>query len=182
MNPWLYYTLAVLLVAGGLLCWLSNLFSLPGNWVLLGLVALFAFLVPEASGRGVSWTGVGILAALAVIGEVLEFAAGAAGAAKEGASKRSIFLSLIGAIVGSIMGATAGIPVPVIGSMVGALLGGSVGAFAGAYVGESWKERPHAAGVAVGKAAFIGRLWGTVGKFAIGAVMLGVAAADALFV
>jgi uncharacterized protein YqgC (DUF456 family) len=182
MNPWLYYTLAVLLVTGGFLCWLSNLLSLPGNWVLLGLVALFAFLVPETNGRGVSWAGVGVLLALAVVGEAIEFAAGAAGAAKEGASKRSIFLSLVGAIVGSVMGATAGIPVPVLGSMVGALLGGSLGAFAGAYAGEVWKERPHAAGVAVGKAAFLGRLWGTVGKFAVGAVMLGVTAADALFV
>ena len=66
--------------------------------------------------------------------------------------------------------------------MFGALLGGSLGAFAGAYLGELWSEKPHAAGYAVGKAAFIGRLWGTVGKFAVGAVMLGVAAADALFV
>ena len=35
---WLYYTLALLLICGGGLCWLSNLFSLPGNWILLGLV------------------------------------------------------------------------------------------------------------------------------------------------
>lgn len=182
MNPWLYYTLAVLLICGGLVCWLSNLFSLPGNWVLLGLVALFAFLVPESNGRGVSWTGVGILAALAVVGEVIELAAGAAGAAKQGASRRAVLLSLVGAIAGSIIGATAGIPIPVIGSMAGALLGGSVGAFAGAYVGETWKERGHATSVAVGKAAFIGRLWGTLGKFAVGAVMLGVASADAFFV
>ena len=182
VNPWLYYTLALLLLAGGLLCWLSNLFSLPGNWVLLGLVALFAFLIPEANGRGVSWTAVAIMVALAVIGEIIEFAAGAAGAAKQGASRRSILLSLVGAIAGSIVGATAGIPIPIIGSMMGALLGGSVGAFAGAYLGELWSEKGHPSGYAVGKAAFIGRLWGTVGKFAIGAVMLGVAAADALFV
>lgn len=182
MNPWLYYTLAVLLICGGLVCWLSNLFSLPGNWVLLGLVALFAFLIPEADGRGVSWMGVAILAALAAIGEIIEFAAGAAGAAKQGASRRAMLLSLVGAIIGSIIGATAGIPIPVIGSMVGALLGGSVGAFAGAYLGETWKERGHGASVAVGKAAFIGRLWGTVGKFAIGAVMLAVAVTDAIFI
>lgn len=182
VNPWLYYTLAALLLAGGVLCWLSNLFSLPGNWVLLGLVALFAFLAPETSDRGVSWTAVGIMAALAVIGEVIEFAAGAAGAAKQGASRRSILLSLVGGVAGSILGATAGIPIPVVGSMIGALLGGSIGAFAGAYFGEVWNEQTHSTGVAVGKAAFIGRLWGTVGKFAIGAVMLGVAAADALFV
>jgi uncharacterized protein len=182
VNPWLYYTLAVLLIACGMLCWLANLFSLPGNWVLLGLVALFAFLVPETSGRGVSWTAVGIMAALAVLGEIIEFAAGAAGAAKQGASRRAVVLSLVGALAGSILGATAGIPIPIFGSMIGALLGGSVGAFAGAYFGEVWSERPHAHGLNVGKAAFIGRLWGTLGKFVVGAVMLGVAAADALFV
>jgi uncharacterized protein YqgC (DUF456 family) len=182
VNPWLYYTLAILLIGGGVLCWLSNLFSLPGNWVLLGLVALFALLVPEENVRGVSWTAVGILAALAVLGEIVEFVAGAAGAAKRGASRRAILFSLIGAIAGSVLGATAGVPIPVIGSMIGALVGGSAGAFAGAYLGELWSERPHASGMAVGKAAFIGRLWGTVGKFAIGAAMLGVLTVDALFV
>jgi uncharacterized protein YqgC (DUF456 family) len=181
VNPWLYYALAALLVAGGLLCWLANLFSLPGNWILLGLAALFAWLVPQTGGRGVSWTTVTVLAALAVLGEVLEFVAGAAGAAKRGASRRAMLLSLVGAIAGSLLGATAGIPVPVVGSMVGALIGGSVGAFAGAYIGETWKERGHAASVAVGKAAFKGRIWGTIGKFAVGAVMLGVMAVDALF-
>ena len=40
MDFWLYYTLALLLICGGGLCWLSNLFSLPGNWILLGLAAV----------------------------------------------------------------------------------------------------------------------------------------------
>jgi uncharacterized protein YqgC (DUF456 family) len=181
MNPWLYYTLAVLVLFAGGLCWLSNLFSLPGNWILLALVALFAWLVPHTAGRGVAWTTVGVMAALAVLGEIVEFIAGAAGAAKQGASRRSIWLSLLGAVVGSIAGATAGLPIPVIGSIAGALLGGSAGAFGGAYLGELWSERTHSQGVAVGKAAFLGRLWGTLGKFAIGAAMLAIAAVDALF-
>lgn len=138
--------------------------------------------MPDDNGRGVSWSAVGVLAGLAVFGEIVEFAAGAAGAAKQGASRRSIVLSLIGGIAGSVLGAGAGIPVPVVGSLIGALLGGSAGAFAGAYYGEVSSEQSHSTGVAVGKAAFMGRLWGTVGKFAVGAVMLGVAAADALFI
>lgn len=181
MNIWLYYTLALLLICGGGLCWLSNLFSLPGNWLLLGLVALFAWLASAETGRGISWMTVGILAGLAVIGEVIEFFAGAAGAAKQGASKRSIFYSLVGGMAGSIMGAMAGLPVPVIGSLIAALLGGSLGAFAGAYLGEKSVERPHGESIAVARGAFTGRLWGTVGKFAVGAVMLGVATVDALF-
>lgn len=182
MNPWLYYSLALLLFFAGGLCWLSNLFSLPGNWALLAIVALFAFLLPHDGSRGVMWTTIGILLALAVVGEIVEFAAGAAGAAKLGASRRSIWMSLVGALVGSIGGAVVGLPIPVIGSMAAALLGGSAGAFAGAYLGEIQSERPHGPSVAVAKGAFFGRLWGTVGKFAIGAVMLGVATVDAIFV
>jgi uncharacterized protein YqgC (DUF456 family) len=182
MDPWLYYTFATLMLLAGALCWFSNLFSLPGNWALLALVAIFWYFVPQEGSRGISVNTLWILLALAVLGEIIEFAAGAMGAAKQGASRRSIWLSLAGAMAGSIMGATAGIPIPVIGSMIGALAGGSAGAFAGAYLGEVWSQRSHATGVAVGKAAFLGRLWGTLGKFALGAAMLGVAAADALFV
>lgn len=182
VNPWLYYCLAFLLVFAGGCCWLSNLFSLPGNWALLAVVALFAFLVPHEGSRGVSGTTVGILMALAVVGEIVEFAAGAAGAAKLGASRRSIWMSLVGAIVGSIGGAVIGLPIPVVGSMAAALLGGSAGAFAGAYLGEVQSKQPHGTSVAVAKGAFFGRLWGTVGKFAVGAVMLGVATVDALIV
>jgi uncharacterized protein YqgC (DUF456 family) len=182
MNAWLYYTLAVGLVAAGFVCWLTNLFSLPGNWVLLGLTALFAWLVPHDNSRGVSWNTVWILLALAIAGEIAEFVAGAAGAAKRGASRRSIWLSLVGAVAGSIGGAIVGLPIALIGSPIAALLGGAAGAFVGAYLGETWAQRPHGPSVEVAKGAFLGRLWGTVGKFAVGAVMLGVAAVDVLFV
>lgn len=182
MNPWLYYSLAAGLVAAGFVCWLANLFSLPGNWGLLGLTALFAWLVPHDSSRGIAWNTVWILLVLAVVGEIIEFLAGAAGAAKRGASRRSIWLSLVGALAGSIGGAIVGLPIALVGSPIAALLGGAAGSFAGAYLGETWAERPLGHSVAVAKGAFMGRLWGTVGKFAVGAVMLGVAAVDALFV
>jgi hypothetical protein len=52
----------------------------------------------------------------------------------------------------------------------------------GAYLGETWNNRSHGQRVEVAKAAFLGRLWGTVGKFAVGGVMLGVTAVDALFI
>jgi uncharacterized protein YqgC (DUF456 family) len=182
VNVWLYYTLAIVLVLACGVCWLANLFTLPGNWGIAALVALFAWLVPSVGSRGVSFTSVGILVALAAVGEAIEFAAGAVGAAKVGASRRSIWYSLVGAMAGSIGGAAMGMPIPVIGSLVAALVGGSLGAFAGAYLGESSLERTHGERVAVGKGAVIGRLWGTVGKFAVGAAMVAVAGVDALFV
>jgi hypothetical protein len=179
MSPWLYYTLATLLVLGGAVCWLANLLSLPGNWGLVALAGLFGYLVPMAEGRGVAWTTVWALLGLAVAGEIVEFAAGAMGAAKQGASRRAVAYSLVGALAGSIGGAIVGLPIPIVGPLAAALLGGSVGAFAGAYLGERKNEGSHATGMAVGRSAFWGRLWGTVGKFVVGAVMLGVLAVDA---
>ncbi len=180
MNAWLYYALAIGLVTAGFVCWLTNLFSLPGNWALLGITALFAWLVPQDTLRGVTWYTVWALLALAIAGEIIEFVAGAAGAAKRGASRRSIWLSLFGALVGSIGGAIIGLPIAVVGSPIAALLGGAAGAFIGAYSGEAWAARPHDHSVEVAKGAFVGRIWGTVGKFAVGAVMLGILAVDAL--
>jgi uncharacterized protein YqgC (DUF456 family) len=173
MDPvWTYYLWALLLVVACCIGWLLSLVTLPGNWLIVGFAALFAWLVPVEGGRGLSWKCVIALVVLAVIGEVIEFAAGAAGAAKQGASKRSVALSMIGAIAGSILGLMAGSPVPVIGSFVMALVGGALGAFGGAYLGEAWKGRPEEHRVAAGRGAFTGRIWGTMGKLAVGAVMV----------
>jgi hypothetical protein len=90
---------------------------------------------------------------------------------------------MVGAIVGSIVGVVAGapIPIPVVGPLVMAIMGGAAGAFGGAYLGETWKGRDEQARTAAGRGAFFGRIWGTVGKFAVGAVMLAVVAWDAFF-
>jgi uncharacterized protein YqgC (DUF456 family) len=177
---WVYYPSAAVLIALCLVAWLTTLVTAPGNWIVVGLVAVFAWLFPEADDRGISWTTVAVLAVVAVLGEVFEFGAGAAGAAKKGASRRSVGLSILGAAVGSILGLAAGAPGLIVGSFVMAVLGGAAGAFAGAYLGETWKGRSEAERVAAGKGAFVGRLWGTVGKLAAGAVMLAIVAWDAL--
>ena len=142
--------------------------------------AVFAWLARGEDGRGISWTTVWILVALAAVGEIIDFAAGAAGAAKRGASRRAMWLSLFGAFAGSIVGAMVGLPIGIVGSPIAALLGGAAGAFLGAYLGESWVGRPHGHSMEVAKGAFAGRIWGTVGKFAVGAVMLAVVTIDAL--
>ncbi len=125
-----------------------------------------------------SWAGVVGLLVLAVIGEGVEFAAGALGAAKSGASRRAVLLACVGALVGGIMGAIVGVPVPLVGSMIAALFGSAAGSFAGAYLGQQWSRKPHSESMAAGQGAFFGRLWGTGGKLLIGAVMLVVLAVD----
>jgi len=180
-GEWLYYLWALLLVAAGVFAWLLSLVALPGNWIVLGLAALFTWLFPEEAGRGMTWTTVGVLAVLAVVGELVEFGAGAAGAAKQGASRRGVALSILGAIVGSFTGLAIGAPILILGPFVMALLGGAAGAFAGAYVGEAWKGRTEEARIAAGRGAFAGRIWGTVGKLAVGAIMLAILTWDAFF-
>lgn len=179
MEPWAYYLWAVMLVFACGIAWLSSLITLPGNWFIAGFTALFAWLVPFEDGRGISWKAVAVLLAIAIVGEVVEFAAGAAGAAKQGGSKRGVALAMVGAVVGSIVGITVGLPIPVLGSFVMALVGGAAGAFIGAYFGEAWKGRAHDERVAVGRGAFTGRIWGTAGKLAVGAIMLIIVAWDA---
>ena len=178
---WNYYLWALLLVATCGVAWLLNLVALPGNWIVVGAAAVFTALMPEDLGRGVTWTTIIVLLVLAVIGEIIEFAAGAAGAAKQGASRRAIALSMVGAIIGSITGVAVGAPIPVLGSLLMAIFGGAAGAFAGAYLGEAWKGRGEPERTAAGRGAFFGRIWGTIGKFTVGAIMLAVVTWDALF-
>jgi hypothetical protein len=78
---WVYYSSAVLLVLVCIACWLTTLLTLPGNWIVVALVAGFAWLFPAELGRGIEWRTVIIAAVLAGVGELIEFGAGAAGAA-----------------------------------------------------------------------------------------------------
>lgn len=171
---WVYHLTGIVLVLASAAAWVATLFMLPGTWVIVGLVALAAFFLPEAPDRslGLSWYEVAGIGGLAVLGEVLEFVAGAAGAKKAGASRRAIGLSLVGAVAGSLLGATVGIPIPLVGPIVAALAGGGLGAFVGAWMGETWKGRLPAEKMAVSRMAMIGRVLGTVGKLAVGLVMV----------
>ena len=110
---------------------------------------------------------------LAALGELLEFLAGALGVTKAGGSRRGAILALVGSLAGGIVGLFVGLPIPVVGPIVGAMLLAGAGAFAGAVLGEQWKGRSFDDSWRIGKAAFWGRLLGTVVKTAIGAVMVG---------
>ncbi|MCA9215854.1 MAG: DUF456 domain-containing protein [Planctomycetales bacterium] len=178
---WTYYVWALLLFVLNVVAWTSNIFTLPGNWIIVALTAAFAWLFPSVDGStNVSWWCVLGLIILAGIGELIEFFASAAGAVKHGASRRAIVLSLIGSIVGSFAGVVIGAPVPVIGSAVGAIVFGAVGAFAGGYWGEQWRGNQHDQRIAVAQGALTGRLFGTFGKLFVGALMVGLATVDSL--
>src|SRR5262245_53660357 len=181
----MYWTFGVvLLFLANVACWLSTVFTLPGNWFIVALAALCAWLFPEHDGKtlGFTWTSVVLLAVLAGIGEVIEFAAGAAGAAKQGASRRGMALALVGAAVGSMVGAIIGVPIPVIGSLIAAVGGGAGGAFLGAYLGEYWKGRATEERLSISTGAMLGRVAGTVGKLAVGAAMVAYATVESFLI
>ncbi len=76
------YLYAVLLTVLNLGFWGGILFNLPGTWLMVLVTAVLTWWEPEYV--RVSWTVLGVAAGLAALGEVLEFALGAAGSGRAG--------------------------------------------------------------------------------------------------
>ena len=163
---------ALLLVFVALLCWAVTWLGLPGNWLIVAAAAVDAALVP--AGAAIGWRVVVGLLALAALGEGLELSLGAAQTARAGGTRRTALLSLLGSLAGGILGLFVGLPVPLIGPLVAAVLMAGLGAMAGAVLGEVSAGRDLPQSFRVGRAAFVGRLLGTLGKVLVGAVMIAV--------
>jgi len=155
---------ALLFVLAVLVFWSLNLFGLPGNWLIVAATVLYVWLTSEPGGGGVRWAAVAVVTALAVFGEIVEVGASAAGVKRVGGSRRGAVLALVGSVVGAITGLFVGVPIPVVGSVVAALLFAGLGALAGAMLGELSAGRSMATSWQVGRAAFWGRLFGTLAK------------------
>lgn len=141
--------------------WL-NLLSLPGNWLMLGVLCLAAWVGPE--GR-ITWGFVGLMTGAAVLGEVFEFAAQVMGGRRGGASGAGNF----GGIVGSIAGAIVLAPFALgLGSLFGALFG----AWVGCYAVETMRQQSRLKASEAAWGAFWGRSFGLVAKSAIGATII----------
>lgn len=165
-------SISILTSLWGLACWVASVLGLPGNWGLVATAALLAWLAPAEWAAHLSWPSVLVLAALAGLGELLEFIAGSAGVSQSGGSRRAMVLALVGSLVGAIVGFFVGLPIPVVGGLVASLLFSGLGAAAGAVVGQRWLGRNWTETMSVGWAAFYGRLLGTLGKSVCGAVMV----------
>ncbi len=165
---------AILLCASLACGWLLTLLGMPGNWLMVLAAVIYSWAVPPDARLGMSNTAVITLAGLAIAGEVIELAAGALGVAKVGGSRRSGVLALVGSVIGGVIGMGVGLPVPIIGSMLAAVFFAGLGALGGAMLGEQWKGRGADHTWQVGKAAFWGRIFGTLAKTIIASVMVGV--------
>lgn len=152
--------------------WIATLLGLPGNWGLVLLGGLLAYFVPESLHPAV---GIPILVTIvlaALVGELLEFLAGAMGVNQMGGSKRGAALALIGSIAGAIVGVVVGVPIPIIGSLIAALLFGGIGALVGAVAGERWAGKDWEQSFRIGWGALWGKLLGTLLKTICGSAML----------
>ena len=168
---------AALFVSAVLAIWSLNLFGLPGNWMIVAATVVYAWLTSAPGNGSTRWTAVAVITVLAVLGEVLEFGASAAGVKRVGGSRRGAVLALAGSVAGAMTGLFVGIPIPLIGSVVAAFVFAGFGALLGAMLGELTAGRSLADSWRVGRAAFWGRLFGTLAKTLVGAVMAGVAIA-----
>ncbi len=173
----LWVTGAVVLVLLLLTSWVTNVLGIPGNWINLALIGLWMFLARDTEVMGYTWIALIAMIVVAVLGEIIEFAAGALGTSAVGGSKRSGVLSLVGSMIGGVVGMFVGlpIPIPIIASVISALLFACGGALAGAALGEYWAEGKWDTSLKVGHAAFWARLIGTVAKTFCGAVIVAVA-------
>jgi hypothetical protein len=161
--------------------WFIQLIGLPGNWLIVAAAAGYATLLEPDALTAIGWNTVIALAALAVAGEVVELSASAMGVAKVGGSRRGAVLAIVGSMAGSMVGFVVGLPIPIVGSLAAAVLFGGAGALVGAILGESWKGRDFDASLEVGKAAFIGRVLGTVAKMIVSTIMVVVTLAAMIF-
>jgi uncharacterized protein YqgC (DUF456 family) len=148
------FLLAALLVALGLVGLL-----LP---VLPGVPLLLAGLVVAAWAEGfeqVGWGTLALIGAIGLLGSFIDFAAGAFGAKRFGASRAGI----AGAALGALLGLFFGLPGVLLGPFVGAVLGELLVA----------KRKPEAAGRA-GVGAALGLAFGAAAKLALAFTMIGV--------
>lgn len=144
-----------------------NVFSLPGNWVILAFVGLWRWLNPDAVNMGVFFFV--LLIGLAVIGELLELGVQVMKARKYGSSSSGTFMGLVGAIIGAILLA------PVFFGL-GAFIGALLGAWIGCFIMEILRGRPGHEAVTAAFGTMVGRFLGTVCKCGVGGVMLAITA------
>jgi uncharacterized protein YqgC (DUF456 family) len=167
------YFYAILITALNAVFWFSILLGLPGAWLMILLAVGVEAFGPDLQlfGKTVLWTAV----ALALLGEVLEFLLGAAGSARAGGSLRAAALSVLGGIVGGILGTA--VPLPVLGTLFGAC----AGAFVGSLIGDFWAGRTWFQTLRAGRAAAVGRFYGTVSKGLTGGAVFLLLAGSAFF-
>lgn len=158
------YSALVMLILLNAFWLMLVLVTLPGNWLMVVSTCLFAWW--RWDDGFFSWPFLIAITVLALIGELIEFFAGAGGARRAGSTWKGAIAAIVGAIVGGLAG-TFMIPVPLFGTLLGACMG--AGFMTWAVERSAGREREHSVRSGVG--AGTGVLIGTLSKFAVGCVI-----------
>lgn len=151
--------LLVLLLIGGVCL---TLVSLPGNFVIFTIAVVYGFYDHFTH---LTYTVLGTLFVTLLVGEGVEFAAGALGAKREQASKEVIFAAFLGTVAGGIIGSAI---IPILGSMAGVLGGAFLASFLAEYLKTGDRERAGR----VAQSVLKGQAVGIIAKFAIAVFMV----------
>ena len=92
-----YISLGLLMLVGLALTPLG----LPGNWIILACAVIYGFATHWAK---FGWTFVVLLAAAAIVGEIIEALSAALGAKTYGASTGATIAAIVGSIMGLVVG------------------------------------------------------------------------------
>ena len=156
-------TASIVITLGALIGVLLTVVTLPGMWLSVLVALVRVAWRPDSMHWGFLVAG----CVFAVLGEIAEFGASAAGAATVGGSKSGSIGSIVGGLVGALAG-TVLLPIPIVGTIVGAVVGAGVGAVIGE---RGHAERPWKESLAVGGGAAAGRLASVLIKGVIAAAM-----------
>ncbi len=138
--------------------------GLPGSWIMFAGIIVYALIAGLSS---IGWAYLVIMAALLIIGEIVESTLGIVVVAGKGATRWGILGTFLGGIIGAIAGAAI---IPVAGSIIFAL----VGAFSGAVLCEYIYYNSLDQALRTGFFAFIGKLLAIFVKVALGLIALGI--------
>ena len=118
---WLWWTLTVLLMLGGVLGTLLPL--LPGTTLILAGAVLYK-LTLDPDHTIISWWTIAGLFVLVIVSYVIDFVSGAVGAKYFGATRWGAIGGFVGAIVGLFFGLPGLFVGPLVGVLVGEIIGG----------------------------------------------------------
>lgn len=144
------YVAASIVTVAALLGVLMTAITLPGIWMMLAVALGCQLWQPGLF----SWWTLGAVLALALLSELVELVASAAGSKRAGGTRAGAWGSIAGSIIGLVLG-TFFIPIPIIGSLIGAVVGAGVGALV---VERGISERSWGESVRSGGGAAAGRL------------------------
>lgn len=149
----------VFLDLGMLCCLILIPIGAPGNFILLGLVALAAWL---GGFQALGWVALIVMAAAVVLAEVVEALLGSAMAKRYGASWWGVGGAFVGGIAGVVVGSAL---LPLVGTLIGAFLGAALGAV----LLEAWHlQRIDGDALKAGWGAMLGRLMAALFKMSVG--------------